>query len=57
MECLRKERDMLDENEDVETVVFESHHQAVLDGYGILFIGFFGIVYEAPLGEKSLFFT
>jgi len=48
---------MLDENEDVETVVFESHHQAVLDGYGILFIGFFGIVYEAPLGEKSLFFT
>lgn len=47
---------MLEQDEDVETVVFECEHEAFFDGDGGRGVGFFGVVDEAPLCEVALFF-
>jgi hypothetical protein len=57
LEGLSEERDVLEEDEDVQAVVFESEHETVFDGYRRGSVGLFGIINEAPLCEVALFFT
>lgn len=57
LECLSEERDVLEEDEDVQAVVFESEQETVFDGYRRGSVGLFGIINEAPLCKVALFFT
>lgn len=56
LECLCKKGDVLEQDEDVEAVVFQCEHEPVLDGDRRSGIGFFGVIHEAPLCEVALFF-
>lgn len=56
LEGLCEEGDVLEQDEDVEAVVSQCEHEAILDGDRSSGVGFFGIIDEAPLCEVALFF-
>jgi hypothetical protein len=53
LECLREERHMLEQYEDVDAIVPEGKLETSEERNVVGFVGFFCVIYEAPFCEIS----